>query len=384
VTRAVLRGALVACALALAACGAPDVPTRFDAAWEEAEADIAQRLLRGDGAEARAAIEGFRRVLAAAGEAGLDEGRRSDCAARLADYEDEARALDLKGTREVLLAFCREKSRDALGPRRAARWADLEREAATAAPRGGVGGGPRVPGLRFVAVEAGEYVVGTPEGETGFDAATLEAGERRVRVPEFWISTTEVTREVYAQVIGLAAPPARDAWRPAEGMSFVDAKAFCDRLRDGEKGDPAFEFRPPTEDEWEVACRAGTEPKDYPFALLDAHLDERTKGPESLLQRYAVYDVRLEEAKLEEAEVVGSRAPNPWGLFDMHGNVKEWCTRVPSLAYPPNDAEQPIRGGGYQSEWTRCRAGAREFLQTSGVIGEAKIVGIRVVAVPAR
>jgi formylglycine-generating enzyme required for sulfatase activity len=148
-----------------------------------------------------------------------------------------------------------------------------------------------------------------------------EKPQHQVTVSAFRMAVTPVTAGLYAEVMEREAPPPERAQHPAVDMSWFDAIEFCNRLsvrqgyrpcyrREGEQtlcDWRADGYRLPTEAEWEYACRAGTT-TSYAFGDDPAQL-----------QRYAWFDRR------DGPFAVAQKLSNPWGLYDMHGNVWEWC-----------------------------------------------------------
>src|SRR5262249_28057321 len=138
--------------------------------------------------------------------------------------------------------------------------------------------------------------------------------------------------------------------RPVEWVSWDDCQAFCEKLRQL----TGKEFRLPTEAEWEYACRAGTTTK-YSWGEADfdeyAWFDLNSGGPTGR-------DVRLHP--------VGQKKPNAWGLFDMNGNIWEWCHDWWHSCYVNQDVKDPkgpqqgsdrvLRGGSDTSEYHGLRA----------------------------
>ncbi|MEU8674018.1 SUMF1/EgtB/PvdO family nonheme iron enzyme [Streptomyces sp. NPDC048560] len=177
-----------------------------------------------------------------------------------------------------------------------------------------------------------------------------------VDLAAYRLAACPVTQGAYAAVTGLRPGTAKGDRVPVEGVSWLDAVEFCNALSrqegyapayalgSGEPGRPeavawdtsADGYRLPTEAEWEHACRAGTEGARY--GRLDEIAWHRGNSGES------IHDV-------------GGKEPNPWGLYDMLGNVWEWCWDV-------YDAEvygtyRVLRGGGWFDEPWSCRASVR-------------------------
>jgi formylglycine-generating enzyme required for sulfatase activity len=176
---------------------------------------------------------------------------------------------------------------------------------------------------------------------------------------------------------------------PVESVSWNEAVEFCRLLSEKERGSGRL-YRLPTEAEWEHSCRGGQFFKDsVPFYLAEAS--------SSLSSRQANFDGNYPyggAAKgpyLERTTTVGSYQPNPLGLYDMHGNVWEWCSDWYDAAYyqrsPTQDPQGPesdpdncrvLRGGSWLSIGRNCRAASR-FRFDPG--GRNRYFGFRVVLV---
>lgn len=173
-----------------------------------------------------------------------------------------------------------------------------------------------------------------------------------VDLAPYRLAAVPVTQALYAQVTG-ARPSASSGDRlPVESVSWWDAVRFCNRLSErdglapvyrfpgggeGVESDPAADgYRLPSEAEWEHACRAGTTGPRY--GPLDEIAWHRANSGE-----------RLHEA--------GGKRPNAWGLYDMLGNVWDWCWDL----YDPGvyGSYRVLRGGGWFDEHWSCRASAR-------------------------
>ncbi len=167
--------------------------------------------------------------------------------------------------------------------------------------------------LELVKIPAGQFLMGSPDSEEGHDGN--EGPQHSVMVPEFWLGKYPVTQAQYQAITGKS--PSRfsenGSNRPVEQVSWYDALAFCEKLSQ----QTGRTYRMPSEAEWEYACRAGT---TTPFHF----------GP-TLTTDLANYDGResyVNEPKglyREQTTKVGSFSPNVFGLYDMHGNVVEWC-----------------------------------------------------------
>ncbi len=191
-------------------------------------------------------------------------------------------------------------------------------------------------GMEFVPIEAGSFVMGYENGD--FD----EVPTHNVTITEsFYMSTYEVTNAQYEQF-----DPAHSlidhrgfACEPNEAVIFVsweDANAFCQWLSQAE----GLPYRLPTEAEWEYACRAGTTTAYHTGDTLPPEFyknAEETWGPEPV----PLY--------------VGQTAPNPWGLYDVHGNVEEWCY---DWYGPYEDGAQTDPVGRVDGDFRVCRGGS--------------------------
>jgi formylglycine-generating enzyme required for sulfatase activity len=214
-------------------------------------------------------------------------------------------------------------------------------------------------GMRFVLIPAGEFVMGSPDGDK--DVADDERAQHRVRITKpFYLGVHEVTQGQYEAVMGSCPWSGQPAVKegadyPATYVSWEDAAAFCEKLSAKE----GRTYRLPTEAEWEYACRAGSTARfffgDDPWAL----------------ENHAWYYGNAEVAGELYAHAVGRKKPNGWGLHDLHGNVWEWCSDQWCEDYyktsPVDDPTGPssgdvrvVRGGSWGSSAWFARS-ARRF-----------------------
>lgn len=217
-------------------------------------------------------------------------------------------------------------------------------------------------GMKLVYVPEGGFTMGSPTTESGRDEQ--EALHPVNLTKGFHLGACEVTEAEYREVMETQpsyfaaeakTPAERDRW-PVERVSHADAVAFCKKLsaRDAEQK-AGRSYRLPTESEWEYACRAGT---STAFAC-----------GEQLSTQHAWFRAPSGARPTTPAET-GKRSPNAWGLFDMHGNVYEWCTDWHSPdAYLSGDDSDPtgpakgytrvVRGGSYLQTAQQCRSAER-------------------------
>jgi formylglycine-generating enzyme required for sulfatase activity len=204
--------------------------------------------------------------------------------------------------------------------------------------------------LEMVKIPAGSFMMGSDE----YDG---EKPKHQVKLQEFYLGKYPVTQEQYQAVMGKNPSNFKDNPKnPVEQVSWNDAQEFCKKLNQLIAGK---DFRLPTEAEWEYACRAGTQTRYY-FG------DDAAK-----LGDYGWYD----ENSGSKTHAVGQKKPNDWGLYDMSGNVWEWCEDPwhDSYADKPeniknngnviwsssNESPRVLRGGSWLNYSRNCRSAYR-------------------------
>jgi formylglycine-generating enzyme required for sulfatase activity len=202
-------------------------------------------------------------------------------------------------------------------------------------------------GMLLVPIPAGEFQMGSPASEQGHrDDETRHL----VKITKpFYLGVCEVTQQQYQKVMGARPWQGKDNVRegpdyPAVYVSHGDAVEFCRRLSDQE----GVEYRLPTEAEWEYACRAGTTTA-FSFG------DDAAK-----LGQYAWYQKNAEDIGEKYAHRVGQKLPNPWGLYDMHGNVFEWCQDWAGRSGSEKVVSDPV--GPAQGKYRVLRGGSLRTL----------------------
>jgi formylglycine-generating enzyme required for sulfatase activity len=214
----------------------------------------------------------------------------------------------------------------------------------------------RKTGIVMLLCPPGEFMMGSPASEAGRGAC--ETQHRRTIGKAFYLGETEVTQEQWLRVKGENPSYFRAAKNPVEQVSWDDCQRFC----------ASTGLRLPSEAEWEYACRAGT---------TGAYA-----GPLDAMAWYGVNSGNRTHA-------VASKKVNPWGLFDMHGNVWEWCedgygdypvgAATQTAARAAEVGARVLRGGGWLDYASVCRAAYRFSIAP----GHARYyVGFRVARTP--
>jgi formylglycine-generating enzyme required for sulfatase activity len=176
-------------------------------------------------------------------------------------------------------------------------------------------------GMKLARIPAGEFMRGSPRSEPERDDKE-QLHKVRITRP-FYIGVYEVTQAEYAKVMeGLRDFRDRSAFKgennPVENVEWRLAKVFCERLSARpEERKAGRKYRLPTEAEWEYACRAGTRTA---FHFGDSLSSEQA----NFNGNYPASDGKKGKY-LRKTAPVGSYPPNAWGLYDIHGNVAEWC-----------------------------------------------------------
>lgn len=271
--------------------------------------------------------------------------------------------------------------------------------------------------MKMVKIEGGSFEMGSPAKEPG-------RAEPKPRQPDdespvhtvtirgpFLMSATEVTLNQYLKVMGTS--PAQSAVvrrarepgsHPVDFVSYEDAVEFCKRLTEMETEKhqpylrPGWAYRLPTEAEWEFCCRAGTK---TPFSVGEKLGNIPRLG--GALQPGGRYmptgdekETELEGDTVKDAAIedipgrVAQFEPNAFGLYDMHGNIAEWCLDWYRRGYPgaeprdnptgpPTGERRVIRGGSFRDPASACRSAARTALSPTE---KRAIIGFRIVYAP--
>jgi formylglycine-generating enzyme required for sulfatase activity len=211
-------------------------------------------------------------------------------------------------------------------------------------------------GMEFVYIEPGSFMMGSPLDEP--KRFNNEKQHQVTLTKGYYIQTTEVTQGQWKAVMG-DNPSKFSSYGnncPVERVSWNDVQEFITKLNSQEDSG----YRLPTEAEWEYACRAGTKtPFSFGRCLStdQANYDGKYPMPECSKGRYR-----------EKTIPAASLEPNAWGLYDMHGNVCEWCQdwkgtypsgSVTDPVGPTSGSARVLRGGSWISDAWYCRSAFR-------------------------
>ena len=220
----------------------------------------------------------------------------------------------------------------------------------------------------MVLIPGGSFMMGSPVNESGRQGD--ESPQHEVTISQFYMGRYPVTQAEYLEIMGENPSNFKGQDLPVESVSWYDAVEYCNRLSQKEGFTPAYEikgenvswnrdatgYRLPTEAEWEYACRAGT---TTPYNTGNTITTEQ-----------ANYSGKMFFNR-DKTTAVGSFQANPWGLYDMHGNVWEWCwdwygNYSSAAQTDPVGASsgtfRVLRGGGwiYNAQNLRSAARSRE------------------------
>jgi formylglycine-generating enzyme required for sulfatase activity len=222
------------------------------------------------------------------------------------------------------------------------------RERVTAVPRPknkltvDLGGGVT---MDFILIRPGSFTMGSYKGPVN----TETPAHKVTLTKPFYLGKYEVTQEQWEKVMGNNPSHFKGAKKPVEKVTWNNCRSFIKKLQEKVPGQT---FRLPTEAEWEYACRAGTR-GDYCYGDDKGSLGE-----------FAWYNSNANNT----THPVGEKKPNAWGLYDMHGNVWEWCadmhgnyttSAVVDPQGPPEGSRRVLRGGVWNIGAIGCRVASR-------------------------
>ena len=238
----------------------------------------------------------------------------------------------------------------------------------------------------FILIKGGSFQMGSPESEAWRSA---DETQHTVTVSDFYMSKYEVTQKEYQEIMGNNPSNFSGERFPVENVSWLDAAAYCNARSKKEGLTPVYTiegqnvswdrsadgYRLPTEAEWEYACRAGT---TTPFYMVNSLSAEE-------VNYYGHYPYQIEENYFSQGNLevkpgqyrqttvnVDSFSPNPYGLYNMYGNVGEWVWDYYG-AYPSEEQSNPAgpdtgtlriyRGGGWNDFAKNMRSAYRATLE---------------------
>ncbi|MBR4330303.1 MAG: formylglycine-generating enzyme family protein, partial [Candidatus Riflebacteria bacterium] len=185
--------------------------------------------------------------------------------------------------------------------------------------------------LEMIKCPAGEFLMGSPKGEMGRDLKEIQ--HKVILSDSFMIGKYEVTQKQYKAVMGKNPSKFKNDSQPVELVNWNDAKEFCEKLNTKFSSSipSGFKFDLPTEAQWEYACRAGTNSafnngKELTTEYKCDNLDE--VGWYAKNSKFITHQV-------------GQKQPNSWGIYDMQGNVSEWC-RDYDGSFVEGEAKDPL------------------------------------------
>jgi formylglycine-generating enzyme required for sulfatase activity len=218
--------------------------------------------------------------------------------------------------------------------------------------------------LEMVYIDRGQFAMGSPSNEECSSAT--ERPQHLVSIPPFYLSKYPITQEQYLAIMGKNPSLHPGATLPVEQVTWQAARQFCQRLA-AKTGDI---YRLPSEAEWEYACRAGTNTAFFFGDGLSAEMaNYRAQGWKT--EQSTPIPKKKKAAMLQEGPtVVGLFPPNAFGLYDMHGNVWEWCedgwhdnyegAPMDGTAWANHETDKRLlRGGSWDNYSRSCRSALR-------------------------
>ncbi|MEH2059135.1 MAG: SUMF1/EgtB/PvdO family nonheme iron enzyme [Nostoc sp.] len=230
--------------------------------------------------------------------------------------------------------------------------------------------------LEMVEIQGGTFMMGSPEEEA--ERYEYESPLHQVTVPKFFMGKYAVTQAQYQAIMGSNPSKFKGEKRPVEKVSWDEAVEFCKKLSQKTE----HTYRLPTEAEWEYACRAGTTTPFYFGETITTDLVNYNGN--------SPYGSAPKGEYREQTTDIGKFPPNCFGLYDMHGNIFEWCLDVYNSNYQdaPKDSSawlsglnneiKLLRGGSWFIDARYCRSVIRN--SHARVIRHSSI-GFRVVTV---
>ena len=231
-------------------------------------------------------------------------------------------------------------------------------------------------GITMKKIQEGTFLMGSPANENSRDPD--EGPQTEVTITKtYWVSSHEVTQSQFETIMSFNPSDFAGGNNPVESVTWEEAMDFCNKLnqRYAEQNiiPEGYHFTLPSEAQWEKACRAGTE-SIYYFGNSSVPLGDHSWFATNSSNR---------------THSVGDKLPNPAGLYDIAGNVLEWCLdswksshpgeRVVDYVNLTNSSNRVIRGGGFEDGANGCRSAYRKYRSQSG---RYNFVGFRIALSP--
>jgi formylglycine-generating enzyme required for sulfatase activity len=216
--------------------------------------------------------------------------------------------------------------------------------------------------MEFVLIPAGKFMMGSPSYEKG--RYNSEGPVHEVMIKDsFYMSKCSVTQKHWEKIMGNNPSKFKGEDLPVESVSWDDVQKFIKKLNEKEN---TIKYRLPSESEWEYTCRAGTANRYY-FGDDESKLENYAWYNSVHYKTYQEWEKNISEGKTHP---VGLKRPNSWGLYDMHGNVDEWCQDKFHYDYngapfdgsaweSGNKTTRVVKGGSWNKGSIHCRSANR-------------------------
>jgi formylglycine-generating enzyme required for sulfatase activity len=222
--------------------------------------------------------------------------------------------------------------------------------------------------LEMLLIPVGTFMMGSPESEA--ERRNNETQHQVTISKPYYLGIYPITQAQWQQVMGNNPSHFKgDKLLPVENVSWDDTQAFCLKLKEITQ----TSFCIPTEAQWEYACRAGTTtPFHFGSELNGSQANCNGNKPYPKIEGW--FGIKNKGPYLGKISPVGKYSANAWGLYDMHGNVWEWCTdwygdyptgSVTDPIGPATGSDRVFRGGSWGSVAVRCRSANRDWFVPS-------------------
>ena len=237
---------------------------------------------------------------------------------------------------------------------------------------------PMFNGIAMILCHAGSFMAGSPESEAG---RWNDEYQRKITITkDFYIGAFPITQAQYCAITEKPNPSIFiNDDNPVDNVDWNEAREFCrilNNLTEGQRPE-GYRYDLPTSAQWEYACRAGTK-----TALNSGENISNSEGISKELDDIAWYVGNSEDV----IHPVGMKKPNAWGIYDMHGNIWEWCCDLAKSSVKVDETDpvgetsgemHTCRGGSWNSEPRYCRSASR--LACSNFDSCTQLTGFRVV-----